>query len=115
MAPSAPRGLRGWLGAMFGHGGAAVPIIRPLEIQKTNGIRSRVGSEWAKGPFGPHFVGLVRSLEPLDQPFQRYVPPGWYSRCSAPAYNLGQVEKIPPKKCTQKAHFEVTSTASLTP
>ena len=72
MAPSGPRGLRGWLGAMFGHGGAAVPIIRPLEIQKTNGIRSRVGSEWAKGPFGPHFVGLVRSLEPLEQPFQRY-------------------------------------------
>ena len=24
MAPSGPRGLRGWLGAMFGHGGAAV-------------------------------------------------------------------------------------------
>ena len=48
MAPSGPRGLRGWLGAMFGHGGAAVPIIRPLEIQKTNGIRSRVGSEWAR-------------------------------------------------------------------
>ena len=30
MAPSGPRGLRGWLGAMFGHGGAGVPIIRPL-------------------------------------------------------------------------------------
>ena len=80
MDPSGPCGLRGWLGAMFGHGGAAVPTIRPLEIQKTNGIRSRVGSEWAKGPFGPHFVGLVRSLEPLEQPFQRYVPSGWYSR-----------------------------------
>ena len=64
MAPSGPRGLRGWLGAMFGHGGAAVPTIRPLEIQKTNGIRSRVGSEWAKG-------GVRMGLWPIRTPLCR--------------------------------------------
>jgi len=82
MAPWGSHGLWGWSGVRLGHGGAVTPIIRLVEIQKkeTNGIRSRVGSEWAKGPFGPHFVGLVRPLEPLEQPFQRYVPSGWYSR-----------------------------------
>ena len=69
MAPSGPRGLRGWLGAMFGHGGAAVPTIRPLEIQKTNGIRSRVGSEWAKGPFAwPIRTPLCRAGEAAGTP-----------------------------------------------
>ena len=50
MAPSGPRGLRGWLGAMFGHGGAAVPIIRPLV-----GDSSKRPTEFAAGwgPNGP--------------------------------------------------------------
>ena len=49
---------------MFGHGGAAVPTIRPLEIQKTNGIRSRVGSEWAKLCRAGEVVGTPRTTVP---------------------------------------------------